>query len=138
MVSYPKDIVIIASVRIAPNGRVRGFNRTVLATYRTETSKGLKSRAPKLIHDCLKPIPRDRPNVMELRSKIRAHRDAIVKVVREREGAESAKPSEDERLYYVGNEIEWAKTGDWQPHKSDRDSNKSENGFPDPEFSPGD
>ena len=39
---------------------------------------------------------------MELRSKIRAHRDAIVTVVREREGLESAKPSEDERLYYVG------------------------------------
>ncbi|CAF9919092.1 G2-specific serine/threonine protein kinase [Imshaugia aleurites] len=94
------------------------------------------SQLSKLIQECLKPIPLDRPNVKELLARIRTHRDAIVRLVREREGAETAKPLEDERLYYVGNEIKWAKTGDWQPHELDRDPNKSEDGFADPDLSP--
>ena len=73
---------------------------------------------------------------MELRAKITTHRDAIIKLAREREGAETVKPSADEKLYYIGNEIKLAKTGDWQPHERDRDSNKSEDGFADPDLSP--
>ena len=56
------------------------------------------SQLSKLIQDCLKPIPLDRPNVKELLARTRTHRDAIVRLVREREGAETAKPLEDERL----------------------------------------
>ena len=93
------------------------------------------SQLSQLIQDCLKPVPLDRPDILELRAKIGAHRDAIVKP-QEREGAETAKPLEDERLYYVGNEIKWAKTGDWQLQKRDKDSNQSEDGFADPDFSP--
>lgn len=101
----------------------------------THRKPSYSSQLSQLIQDCLKPIPLDRPNVMELRTKINSHRDAIFKHVREREGAEATEPLEDERLYYIGNEIKRAKTGDWQPHERDRDSNKSEDGFADPNLS---
>lgn len=94
------------------------------------------SQLSNLIQNCLKPTPVDRPDVMELRTKISTHRDAVIKLVREREGAEAAKPMDDERLYYVGNEIKWAKPGDWQPHERDKGSNKSEDKFADPDLSP--
>ena len=102
----------------------------------TNRNPQYSSQLSKLIQDCLKPLPKDRPSVLELRAKISAHRDAIINLVRERQAAESAQPLEGERLYYVGNEIKWAKTGDWQPHEQDRDQNKSESGFLDPDLSP--
>ena len=122
--------------------RVHGFllkargniiNEEGIKPIQTSRKPPYSSQLSKLIQDCLQPIPLDRPNVMELRAKISTHRDAILKLAREREGAE---PSADEKLYYVGNEIKWAKTGDWQPHERDRDSNKSEDGFADPDLSP--
>lgn len=94
------------------------------------------SHLSQLIQDCLKPTPVDRPDVMELRIKISTHRDAIIKLVREREGAERAEPMDDERLYYVGNEIKWAEPGAWRPHERDRGSKESEDGFADPDLSP--
>ena len=102
----------------------------------TNRKPAYSSQLSTLIQDCLKPFPQDRPNVTELRTKISAHRDAIVKLAREREGAGTAKPLESERLYYVGNEIKRAKTGDWRPHEQDVDSDRSEAGFEDTDVSP--
>ena len=47
----------------------------------------------------------------------------IIKLAQKHEGEETAKPWEDERLHYVGNEIKLTKTGDWQAHEGDVDSN---------------
>lgn len=118
--------------------KVRGniIDEEGIESIQTDRKPPYSSHLSKLIQDCLKPIPSDRPNIMELRAKISTHRDAIVKLVREREGAETGKPTEDERLYYIGNEIKGAKTGDWQPHERDKDSNKSDDGFADPDLSP--
>lgn len=119
---------------LKPRGNIK--DEEGINPIQTNREPSYSSQLCELIQDCLKPIPLDRPNFMELRTKISVHRDAIVKMSREREGAEVAQPSEDERLYYVGNEIQWAKTGDWQSHERDKDSNKSEDGFADPDLSP--
>ena len=119
---------------LKPQGNI--IDEEGIKPIQTNRKPSYSSQLSKLIQDCLKPIPLDRPNVTELRTKINIHRDAIIKLVREREGAETAKPLEDERLYYVGNEIKWAKTGDWQPHERDMDTNKSEGGFANPDLSP--
>lgn len=118
--------------------KVRGniIDEEGIKPIQTNRKPSYSSQLSELIQNCLKPIPSDRPNLMELRAKISTHRDAIVKLVREREGGEIAKPTEDERLYYIGNEIKWAKTGDWQPHEHDKDSNKADDGFADPDLSP--
>ena len=119
----------VRSFLLKPRGNL--IDEEGIKPIETDRKPPYSSQLSKLIQDCLKPIPLDRPTVMELRTKISAHRDIIVGMAREK-----AKPSEDERLYYVGNEIKWAKTGDWQPHERDKDSNKSEDGFADPDFSP--
>ena len=119
---------------LKPQGNI--IDEEGIKPIQTNRKPSYSSQLSKLIQDCLKPIPLDRPSVTELRTKINIHRDAIVKLAREREGAETEKPLEDERLYYVGNEIKLAKTGDWQPHERDMDTNKSEGGFADPDFSP--
>ncbi len=124
----------VRSFLLKPRGNI--IDEEGIKPIETDRNPPYSSQLSKLIQDCLKPIPLDRPNVMELRTKISTHRDVIVGLAREREGEEKAKPLEDERLYYVGNEIKWAKTGDWQPHERDKDSNKSEDGFVDPDFSP--
>lgn len=116
---------------IKPRGNI--IDEEGIKPIQTNRKPPYSSQLSKLIQDCLRPNPLDRPNVMELRTKIGTHRDAIIQLAQERD---TAKPSEDERLYYIGNEIKWAKTGDWQPHERDRDSNKSDDGFADPEFSP--
>ena len=105
---------------LKPRGNI--IDEEGIKPIETDRKPPYSSQLSKLIQDCLKHIPLDRPTVMELRTKISTHRDAIVRLAREREGEEEAKPSEDERLYYVGNEIKWAKTGDWQPHERDKDS----------------
>ena len=119
---------------LKPQGNI--VNEAGIKPIQTNRKPPYSLQLSELIQDCLKTDPQDRPNVMELRVKIKTHRDAIVKVVQEREAAERAKPSEEERLYYIGNEIKWAKPGDWQPHERDKDSYKSEEGFADPELSP--
>lgn len=119
---------------LKPRGNI--VDEAGIKPIQTDRNPPYSSQLSKLIQDCLRPIPLDRPTVMELRTKINPHRDAIVKLAREREGAETARPSENERLYYIGNEIKWAKTGDWQPHERDKDSDKSESGFADPDLSP--
>lgn len=119
---------------LKPQGNI--VDEEGIKPVQTDRKPSYSSQLSKLIQDCLKPIPLDRPSVIELRTKISTHRDAIAKLARERERAETAKPTEDERLYYIGNEIKWAKTGDWRPHERDKDSNKSGDGFADFDLSP--
>ena len=116
---------------LKPRGNI--IDEDGINPIQTNRKPPYSSQLSKLIQDCLRPIPLDQPNVMESSTKISTHRDAIIKLAQERE---TAKPSEDDRLYYIGNEINWAKIGDWQPHERDRDSNKSDGDFADPEFSP--
>ena len=119
---------------LKPRGNI--IDEEGIKPIQTNRKPPYTSQLSKLIQDCLKPIPWDRPSVMELRAKMNTYRDATVKLTREREGTGTAERLEDERLYYVGNEIKWAKTGDWQPFEGDQDLDKSESGFADPDLSP--
>lgn len=124
--------------------RVKGFllkargdiiDEEGIKPIQTNRKVGYSSQLSKLIQDCLKPTPGQRPSVMELRTKIGSYRGAVVKLVRERAGTGTAAPLEYEKLYYVGNEIKRAKTGEWQPLEQDKDLDKSEDGFADPDLS---
>lgn len=84
---------------LKPRGNI--INEEGIKPIQTNREPPYSLQLSKLIQDCLKSIPLDRPNVTELRAKISTHRDAIVTLAREREEAETAKPSEDERLYYI-------------------------------------
>ena len=116
--------------------RRNGIDEEGIKPIQTDRKPSYSSQLSELIQNCLKPIPSERPNVMELRAKISTHRDAIVKLVREREGGEIAQATEDERLYYIGNEIKSAETGDWRPHEGEKDSKQADDGFADPDLSP--
>lgn len=124
--------------------RVKGFllqarghdiDEEGIKPIQTNRKVGYSSQLSKLIQDCLKPTPGQRPSVMELRTKIGTYRGAVVKLVREREGTGTAEPLEYEKLYYIGNEIKRAETGEWQALEGDKDLDKSEDGFADPDLS---
>lgn len=117
--------------------RVNIIDEEGIKPIQTSRKVGYSSQLSKLIQACLKPNPRQRPSVTELRTKIATYRGAVVKLVRECEGTGRAEPLENEKLYYVGNEIKGAKTGEWQPLGREKDLDQSdEDGFADPDLSP--
>ena len=72
---------------LKPQGNI--IDEEGIKPIQTNRKPPYSSQFSKLIQDCLKPIPLDRPSVTELRTKINIHRDAVVKLAREREGAET-------------------------------------------------
>jgi serine/threonine protein kinase len=113
-----------------PEGGIEGLPEIVTGKY-PEYSEALRT----LVRQCLRPNPQDRPRIADMENQIQACRRQIAQHFYELRGDNKSVPSDEERLYYRGNEIETMEPGYWLP-SNPRNFGGPESGFADPDLGP--